>query len=93
MGTDLVESVKMRAEGYGNRLRLSGEDAPISYPAFDKITERLAYGLEKIVISRGDYVVVIHPDGPKVLFGYYFIIKAGGVINDGYDTSGGIYVS
>lgn len=72
MGTDLVESVKMRAEGYGNRLRLSGEDAPISYPAFDKITERLAYGLEKIGISRGDHVAVIHPNSPQSAFRLLF---------------------
>lgn len=48
MSIALVKFLKMRAEEYGTRLRLSSEDAPISYPAFDKITERLAYGLEKM---------------------------------------------
>lgn len=83
----------MRAKEYGSRVLFSGEDTAISYQAFDEITERLVYGLEKIGISRGNHMAVIRPDGPKVPLGYYFIIKAGGVINDGHDTSGGVYVS
>jgi non-ribosomal peptide synthetase component E (peptide arylation enzyme) len=93
MATDLVEFVRMRAKEYGNRVLHSGEDAAISYRAFDEITDRLAYGPEKIGVSKEDHVAFIHPNGPQVLFGYYSSVKAGGEINNGHDTSGEIYVS
>ena len=93
MATDLVEFVRMRAKEYGSRVLLSGEDTAISYQAFDEITDRLAYGLEKIGVSKGDHVAFIHPNCPQVLFGYYSSVKARGGINNGHDTSGEIYVS
>ena len=93
MATDLVEFVRMRAKEYGSRVLLSGEDTAISYQAFDEITDRLAYGLEKIGVSKGDHVAFIHPNSPQVLFGHCSTIKAGGVIDNGHDTSGEIYVS
>ncbi|MGB7576024.1 MAG: AMP-binding protein [Thermodesulfobacteriota bacterium] len=65
MATDLVEFVRMRAEEYGNRVLLSGEDTAISYQAFDEITNRLAHGLEKIGVSKGGHVAFIHPNSPK----------------------------
>jgi long-chain acyl-CoA synthetase len=79
MAMDLVEFLKIRAEKYNKRVLLFGEDTPISYRAFDEITDRIAYGLEKMGVSRGDHVAVIHPNSPQVLLGYYSIIKAGGV--------------
>jgi non-ribosomal peptide synthetase component E (peptide arylation enzyme) len=68
----------MRAEEYGNRVLLFGEDTPISYQAFDEITDRLAYGLEKIGVSRGDHVTVIHPNGPKCFSAIIFYYKGRG---------------
>jgi long-chain acyl-CoA synthetase len=79
MAMDLVEFLKIRAEKYNNRVLLFGEDTPISYQAFDEITDRIAYSLEKIGVSRGDHVALLHPNSPQVLLGYYSIIKAGGV--------------
>jgi len=78
MATDLLEFVRMRAKEYGSRVLLSGEDTAISYQAIDEITDRLAYGLEKIGVSKGDHVTLIHPNSPKVLFGYYSSVKARG---------------
>ena len=93
MATDLLEFVRMRAKEYGGRVLLPGEDTAVSYQAFDEITDRLAYGLEKIGVSKGDHVAFIHPNSPQVLFGYYSSVKARGGINNGHDTRGEIYVS
>jgi len=78
MATDLLEFVRMRAKEYGSRVLLSGEDTAISYQAFDEITDRLAYGLEKIGVSKGDHVAFIHPNSPQVLFGYYSSVRQEG---------------
>ncbi len=77
---DLVEFLKTRAEKYGEKLFLFGEETSISYRAFDEITDRIAYGLEKIGVLKGDHVAVLHPNSPQVLLSYYSIIKAGGVV-------------
>jgi len=77
---DLVEFLKKRAETYGKKVLLFGEGTSTSYQEFDEITDRIAYGLEKMGISLGDHVAVLHPNSPQVLLGYYSIVKAGGVI-------------
>lgn len=77
---NLVEFLKTRAERYKGKVFLLGEASPITYRAFDEITGRIAYGLEKIGIAQGDHVAVLHPNSPQVLLSYYSIIKAGGVI-------------
>ena len=59
---DLVEFLKTRAEKYGEKLFLFGEETSISYRAFDEITDRIAYGLEKIGVQNGDHVAVLHPE-------------------------------
>jgi long-chain acyl-CoA synthetase len=77
---DLVEFLKIRAEKYGEKPLLFGEETSISYRAFDEITDRLAYGLEKLGVVPGDHIAVLHPNSPQTLLSYYSIIKAGGVV-------------
>jgi len=66
MAMDLVKFLRIRAEKYNKRVLLFGEDPPISYRAFDEITHRIAYGLERMGVSRGDHIAVIHPNSPQV---------------------------
>jgi len=77
---DLVKFLKIRAEKYSEKPFLFGEGTSISYQAFDEITDRLAYGLEKLGIVQGDHVAVLHPNSPQTLLSYYSIIKAGGIV-------------
>jgi len=77
---DLVEFLKIRAEKYNEKIFLFGEESSISYRAFDEITDRIAFGLEKIGVLPGDHVAVLHPNSPQTLLSYYSIIKAGGVV-------------
>jgi len=77
---DLVRFLKIRAEKYGEKPFLFGEGTSISYRAFDEITGRVAYGLERLGVEQGDHVAVLHPNSPQTLLSYYSVIKAGGVV-------------
>jgi long-chain acyl-CoA synthetase len=77
---DLVEFLKIKAEIYNKKILLFGEESPISYRAFDEITDRIAFGLEKTGVVPGDHVAVLHPNSAQTLLIYYSIIKAGGVV-------------
>jgi long-chain acyl-CoA synthetase len=77
---DLAEFLKIRAKKYGEKPFLLGEGTSVSYWEFDEITDKIAYGLEKIGVERGDHIAVLHPNSPQVLLIYYSIIKAGGIV-------------
>jgi long-chain acyl-CoA synthetase len=77
---DLVEFLKIRAEKYKTKVLLWGEDTSITYQAFDEITDRIAYGLSKLGIMRGDHVAVLHPNSPQAIVSYFSIIKTGGIV-------------
>lgn len=76
---DLSEFLKRKVEEFGNRTLLIGETGSISYGEFDRKSDRIAYGLEKLGLQRGDHVAVLHPNSPEVLLAYFGIIKMGGV--------------
>jgi long-chain acyl-CoA synthetase len=77
---DLVEFLRIRAEKYSEKPLLFGEEMTVSYRAFDEITGRIAYGLEKIGVASGDPVAVLHPNSVQTLLAYFSIIKVGGVV-------------
>jgi len=79
---DLVKFLKIRAEKYKGKPLLYDESVPegISYQDFDAITDRIAYGLEKVGLAPGDNVAVLHPNSSQTLLAYYSIVKAGGVV-------------
>ena len=77
---DLVRFLKIQAEKYGEKPFLFGEDTSISYRAFDRLTDHIASGLDKLGIRRGDHVAVLHPNSVQTLLSYFSIIKAGGVV-------------
>lgn len=79
---DLVQFLKIRAEKYKGRPLLYGREAPegLSYQAFDAVTDRIAFGLEKSGLASGDPVAVLHPNSLETLLAYFGIIKAGGVV-------------
>jgi long-chain acyl-CoA synthetase len=79
---DLVQFLKIRAVKYKDRPLLFGPEAPrgISYQTFDGLTDRIASGLERMGLSAGDHIAVLHPNSVQTLMAYYGIIKAGGVV-------------
>jgi long-chain acyl-CoA synthetase len=77
---DLVEFLRIKVERYSEKPLLFGGETTVSYRAFDEITDRIAYGLEKIGVNPGDHIAVLHPNSVQTLLSYYSIIKAGGVV-------------
>jgi long-chain acyl-CoA synthetase len=77
---DLVQFLKGQTRRYGNKILLFSDEEAISYQEFDDITNRMAYGLEKMGINNGDHVAVLHPNSPQSLLSYFAIIKAGGIV-------------
>jgi long-chain acyl-CoA synthetase len=77
---DLVEFLKGQARKFGNKMLLLSDEGAISYREFDDITDRMAYGLEKMGINTGDHAAVLHPNSPQSLLSYFAIIKAGGIV-------------
>jgi long-chain acyl-CoA synthetase len=77
---DLVEFLKERVRRYGDRILLFGEEGSITYREFDAVTDRIAYGLERLGIAPGDHVAVLHPNSAQTLLAFFAIIKAGGVV-------------
>jgi long-chain acyl-CoA synthetase len=77
---DLIQFLKGQAQKYGNKTFLISDEEVISYKEFDDITDRMAYGLERIGVACGDRVAVLHPNSPQSLLSYFAIIKAGGIV-------------
>lgn len=79
---DLVQFLKIRAEKYQDRPLLYGREVPdgIGYHTFDVLTDRIAFGLERMGLVPGDHMAVLHPNSPQTLLAYYSIVKAGGVV-------------
>ncbi|MGW8322144.1 MAG: long-chain-fatty-acid--CoA ligase [Thermodesulfobacteriota bacterium] len=78
---NLTEHVKRKKQNYADRLFLSdlNRDTRYTYEAFDQETDRMAWGLGKLGISRGDRVALLHPNHTDFVLAYMAIIKAGGV--------------
>ena len=68
---DLVRFLKIQAEKYDEKPFLFGEDTSISYRAFDRLTDHIASGLDKLGIRRGDHVAVLHPNSVQTLLSYF----------------------
>lgn len=54
--------------------------ARISYRRMDRITNRLAAGLAKLGVKKGDRVGVFMPNTPQFVMAYFAILKAGAVV-------------
>ena len=77
---DLVQFLKERVRRYGSRVLIHGEEGSLTYREFDAVTDRIAYGLERLGIRHGDHVAVLHPNSAQTLLAFFAIIKAGGVV-------------
>jgi long-chain acyl-CoA synthetase len=78
---NLTEHVKRKTERYAKRLFLRDldTDTRYTYAGFDQETDRMAGGLRKLEIRRGDRVALLHPNHTDFILAYMAIIKAGGV--------------
>ncbi|MFM8320739.1 MAG: long-chain-fatty-acid--CoA ligase [Chloroflexota bacterium] len=54
--------------------------ARISYRRMDRITDRLAAGLTRLGVKKGDRVGIFMPNSPQFVMAFFAILKAGGVV-------------
>jgi len=52
----------------------------ISYRTLNELTDRLAGGLAKLGVKKGDRVIVFMPNSTQFVIAYFAIMKAGGVV-------------
>jgi long-chain acyl-CoA synthetase len=54
--------------------------AKLTYKEINELTDRLAAGLAKIGVKKGDRVGIFIPNTPQFVIAYFAILKAGGVV-------------
>ena len=79
---DLVNFLKERSERFKDKIFLYERELPegISYEAFDRLTDLIADGLERIGLRPGDRVAVLHPNSAQTVISYFAIFKAGCIV-------------
>lgn len=64
---------------YGNRTFLYFEDQAFGYQDFDQAANRVACGLQKLGISKGDKVAIMMNNCPEFLFLWFGLSKLGAI--------------
>ncbi len=72
--------LEQAAEKYPNASCTVFKGARISYRRMNRITDRLAAGLSKLGVKKGDRVGIFMPNSPQFVMAFYAILKAGGVV-------------
>jgi long-chain acyl-CoA synthetase len=76
----LVDFIKDRAKEYGNRVFLWEKKNSLTYQEFDRVTDRVAAGLQALGLRKGTHAAVLFPNSMDTLLCYFSIIKAGGTV-------------
>lgn len=84
----VVALVREKAREHGDRLWLTFQDGRrFSYGEVDVLSGRLAAGLRRLGVERGDRVAIFAFNSPEWLLAYFGILKAGAVpvtVNTGF---------
>lgn len=76
----LFEFLAKSAKKTPDNIAFSYRDHKLSYAELDKLTSKLAAGLNELGIKRGDSVMLFLPNSLQFVIGYYGILKAGGIV-------------
>ena len=85
MGNDTRKSrvvhkvLERQAEKYGDRTFIYFKDEKFSYREFEELSNRVACGLQRMGISKGDKVAIMMPNCPEFLFLWFGLSKLGAV--------------
>jgi crotonobetaine/carnitine-CoA ligase len=71
--------LERQARKYGDRTFVYFKDDKYSYRDLDEAASRVASGLQKIGVSKGDKVAIMMPNSPEFLFLWFGISKLGAV--------------
>ena len=76
----LFELVSSAAHKYPDNIAFSYREHSLTYRELDLATSKLAVGLNKLGIKKGDTVTLFLPNSFDFVIGYYGILKAGGIV-------------
>ena len=68
------------AKKYPNNVAVHYQGRNFTYSQVDEISSRFASALASLGVKRGDRVAVFMPNVPQLVFAYFGILKAGGVV-------------
>ena len=68
------------ASRFGPRSCIRYQGRTFTYSQVDELASRFATGLQGLGLRRGDRVAVLTPNIPQFVFGYFGILRAGGVV-------------
>jgi len=71
--------LERQAEKYGDRTFIYFNDKELSYRDFDEASNRVAFGLQRMGVAKGDKVAIMMPNCPEFLFLWFGISKIGAV--------------
>jgi len=74
------EMLDNTVKAFADRRAVIFEDAVLTYAEFQRKVNRLANGLRKLGVQKGDRVMVQMANGPEIVISHYAIIKAGAVV-------------
>jgi acyl-CoA synthetase (AMP-forming)/AMP-acid ligase II len=91
----LVELLRNRVARHPDKLALIFRDRPWSYAEFQRETDRVANGLLRIGVKKGDKVALVSPNCAEFLFAVFGATKIGAVfvpLNPAYTPEEAAYV-
>ncbi len=68
------------AQRIGDRTAVIAEDRKITYAQLEKLTNQLADSLSKLPLKKGQKMLLMLPNIPEFVIGYFGILKTGGVV-------------
>lgn len=77
--TNIKEMVAMQARRYKDRIAIRFYKRDITYRDLDEQSNRVANGLLKLGVGKGDRVCMLMDNSPEFYYTYFGIIKIGGI--------------
>jgi long-chain acyl-CoA synthetase len=75
----ISEVLNCAVKAYPEKTAFIFEDSVLTFKELNKNVNRLAHGLKKLGIGRGDTVMVQLANGPEIIMTHYAIIKIGAI--------------
>lgn len=77
----LFELLRDAATKYPQKIAFSCDQSHLTYEEADKLTDKMAAGLRRLGVRKGDRIVLCLPNSLDFVIGYYGILKAGGSVS------------
>jgi len=76
---NIGEMVATQARRYSDKIAIRYYERDITYRELDEQSTRVANGLQKLGVRKGDRVCILMDNSPEFFYAYFGIIKIGGI--------------